>query len=287
MSQKQRTRRSKYRTGGNGRTNVTLVNSEARDVLSPQQLEALRHDCGRAGRITDPLEPELWASAALGRMWTLRRTAQAAGGRDWEFGLGAPVARELARVGGTGAKGQLLAWGRLASGRFGDLCAELADGLTDTPTPPWVEALGAAQVRLALSDQRAGDGEVIALELARTSSASSPSMLSPSTETFALAAFIDERHGGIAKRLGRLGTLEEIAPQTERGEAADAAGLRFSPLAPSEACWRIRRAIVRTDAALDPPLSAGFADLRALVLAFTAPAPSPPGRREMAADAHR
>jgi hypothetical protein len=284
MSQKQRTRRSKYRTGGNGRKNVTLVNSTARDVLSPQQLEALRHDCGRAGRITDPLEAELWASAALGRMWQFSEVATAAGQPDWQLGLGAPVARAMARIGGTGARGLLLAWAALAEGRFRRLCRELASGVAD-PAPAWTDRLGAVRVSDALSDLRPGDGEVICLQLERLAGPlAGPA--SPPCERFSLAAFIDDRHGAIAERLHLLGSLD-AAGKADSPRALDDEGgdedqvMRFEPIEVGEACRRLRGAIARSDRVAaraaretgpsEPPLADGYVELRALALAWTAP----------------
>jgi hypothetical protein len=284
MSQKQRTRRSKYRTGGNGRTNVTLVNSKARDVLGPQQLEALRRDCRRAGRITDPLEAELCASAALGRMWQFSEVAAAAGQPDWQLGLGAPVARAMARIGGTGARGFLLAWASLAEGRFRRLCRELADGIAD-PAPAWAARLGAVRVSYALSDLRPGDGEVICLQLARLAGPPARAASRPS-DRFSLAAFIDERHGGIAKRLHLLGSLDasdkaDGSSALDAEEGDDNPTMRFEPIEIVEACRRLRGAIARSDRVAaraargtglsEPPLADAYVELRALALAWTAP----------------
>jgi hypothetical protein len=265
---------------------VRYVTADTPDALTAEQTQALRRLSRRAAKITDPLDAELWASQALGRMWLLREAASDAGASDWQFALGAPVARQLARVGGSGAKGLLLAWGTLAEGRFRKLCEELASGLRDAPTPPWAAQLGAVELAHAASDKRPGEGEVVVISVCRKPppAPQGPGCQPPASEwasgtadgsasagselcaAFSLLAYIDECLGKIARLLALGPSLDELAGPGGRDRAPEAAGLSLTPITVRQACLRIRAAIRRTDAAPVTWVEEDFADLRALAL---------------------
>jgi hypothetical protein len=81
----------------------------------------------------------------------------------------------------------------------------------------------------------------------------------------ALALFVDDRNGGIAKQIGLCRPLDFDAITLE-GESGRRRALRARPVDPILTCQRVEAAIARTDEELDPPVGTGYADLRALLL---------------------
>jgi hypothetical protein len=130
---------------------------------------------------------------------------------------------------------------------------ELADRLS-WPLPPWVEVVGTARLLRAFSASRRGDGKVIMFE----SDGAGPL-------GHMLAVYIDARHRGIAKQLRLLRPVDPLDPGNQF--AGKSASLTFRAADLSAMCEKTREAIIRTDAAVHPPVDNSFSDYRALALA--------------------
>lgn len=231
-----------------------------RGPLAPDQKDGLPGLCEAFETITDPLDAERWTSEAIGRMWELRRFAQRQGVRDWAFSLGAPVAREMGRIGGAGAKGLLLTWAYLDSGRFGSLCDELAAGIDDDgQNPSWTDELGGTTLTRAVAAAEIGTGQVVGIDVGR----------SHQYQQHSIFVYIDERRGGIVKHLALLQPLDVI--DRDRDGPGLTRTFDFQPVEIDEASRRIRRAIEATDRQLRHPTVNGYKQFRALTLARIRP----------------
>lgn len=240
---------------------IQYVTSESRGVFDPHQLEHMQAMCQALEQIDEPLEAERLASRLHGRMWELRRGATTPLQPNWSFGLGAPFARELARIGGTGAKGLLLAYGHLAPPRLMRLCRELANDL-GVPAPPWAEDIPTAELtRAAVSRRRPGEDEAVMIEFRRDPH-----------QAFALAVFIKATKGGIAKHYALVKPFDAFAQLGDPDGDFSADGISFSPIAADAACERVSLAIDRADD-VDPGLInvSSAKDFRALALARIRP----------------
>jgi hypothetical protein len=104
MSQyERRHRRAKERRRTGAGSTIRYITSETRDVFDPEAKDMMCRMCRGFEEATEPLDAERMASQLHGRMWEIRRQATTPRQPDWSFGLGAPFAREVARIGGTGA----------------------------------------------------------------------------------------------------------------------------------------------------------------------------------------
>lgn len=230
---------------------IRYVTSEARDVFDAAQVEVQRRMCRALETATEPLDAERLASRLHGRMWEIRRQATTPKQPDWSFGLGAPFARQLARIGGPGAKALLLTLGFQAPARLGALCAELASDL-DAPMPDWARAVPRAQLtRAALSEAQAI--RIVALEFRREPH-----------QPFAIVVMI--KHG-IAARYGLVRPFDELAARGTPDGSFSSMGITFLPMEIDDARRQAGEAIKRADA-VEPRLLdiASAKELRALAL---------------------
>jgi hypothetical protein len=265
MSQyERRHRRATQRRRSEGRVGVRYVTSEARDVFDPEAMEMMREMCRGFDTAVEPLDAERIASRCHGRMWELRRRATTPRQPDWSFGLGAPFARELARIGGIGAKGLLLTLGYQAPRRLGQLCAELASDL-DVPTPVWADEVPYAQLTRAAGCVPDGV-ECLMLEFRRGPH-----------QPFTISVMISAGAVGIAKHYGLLGPFESFAEGGDPDGEFVVIGRSFWPVDRTDACRRIQSAIDQADQA-DPGLFdlASAKEHRALTLGRIKPYVVPP-----------
>ena len=192
-------------------------------------------------------ETECFVSALLGQVWEGRARAPELVGVEPDVILYGRLAQDLAERPSRGARLVTAGIGRLLGGGMAILCDTLLEGDAD-PLPAWVSQIGASRVIAASSEISPGGGEAIVLEVRGAG------MID-----HGVAAFIDERLGGIAKHLGL------IQPEAQR--PADLASLSTRSADPHAACARLREAIVRTDAQPGAPLGESFAEFRAIAVA--------------------
>jgi hypothetical protein len=226
-----------------------LVRPGERAPFSSKQKAQTRRLCRAFADEMDPLDGERFLSAMHGAMWTRRRMVEKIRA-DWAMALGAPVAREIARVGGPGAKAVLTTFAWLDGGQFGALCEELADAMAGVEAPSWTTRIGAGELVRASSDRKPGDGEIISIEVRRQEG-----------YDYSLAVYINELTGGTAKHLHVLQSLDNV----------NNSELALSPIKLAHACRRVADAIELTDRARKPALAEGYADTRAFVLARLRP----------------
>lgn len=224
-----------------GSSAVRYVTAETRDVFEPQALEEMRKMCQAFEQATEPLDAERLASELHGRMWELRHEASTPRQPNWSFGLGAPFARQLARFGGPGAKGLLLALAFQAPPRLAVLCTELADEL-DVPTPDWAREILFAELTRAAVERCPGDGECFLLEFRRGRHL-----------PFTVLVLISSMRGGIVRRYHLTGPFEQIAQFGDPDSHFRMGELAFSPVDRHEACRTVQLAIDRADE-VDPEL---------------------------------
>jgi hypothetical protein len=163
----------------------------------------------------------------------------------WELALGRPIADRFAALGGPNARTALETLARLDRGEFGAYAFELACELSQHELPEHFHDVCRAPVVQAFASSEEGGGEAIFLE---------------TRERHTVAAFIDERLGGIAKRLHIVANLDTWVPTP--GRASPPPDLRCVAVGP--ACRRLREAMLRTDLYLAPPVGTGYARMRAL-----------------------
>jgi hypothetical protein len=239
---------------------VTTVRGDARDVLAPEQKERLEGLCRQAETVGEPLEFERWASYMLGWMWEERWQAKRAGQPNWAFGIGAPIVRQIARIGGDGALGLLRTFAWLdGDGRLAWLCHELAADLNSATVPEWATELPFCEIRGAMVARRAGQGSAVMIDCHRGSR----------YQAHSINIMIDDRQGGIAKR-GALGV--SFAEMRERGfSASDGRDLGWEPIELTEAADLIKEAVDLTDSRRHPTVGEDFTGVRALALARIRP----------------
>jgi hypothetical protein len=218
-------------------------------------------------RMETTLELEWWASWLFGEMWRRRARVPADCQESWELVLGAPIVEDMAAVGGRAGHRALTALARFDRGELGSRAFDLACGLREAaPDDEWelpdhIRRVGRATITQAEVTVPDPDGEALFLE-----------SRSGDEEPTTLAVFIDARLGGIAKRLGLVRSLDEIA-EIERREQG---GSPYRPdryelsnrvvLDPVEGCRRLRDALLLTDLLLWPPVEDDYIAHRALAL---------------------
>ena len=212
-----------------------------------------------AQSLTGVYETEYFVSSLLGQLWQQRASAPPLEGFDLDLILAAGLVQELAGHGGRGGRLVLHAIGRLAPGGLGALAADLARE-TEDELPEWADEIGRSRVTSAVGATSPGDGVSLVLEVAGAG------MID-----HAVAIFIDERRGGIAKHLGLI-YGERDRPS---GLVPELGG---GPVDVRDAAGQVLEAIAITDGRPAAPVGERFAELRTLALARAAsarPAPSP------------
>lgn len=260
MSTKRRSTRRRSRCRGasprrsHAASEIRYVTSEARDVFDADQVENVRRMCRALETATEPLDGERLASQLHGRMWELRRLATTSRQPDWSFGLGAPFARQLARIGGPGAKGLLLTLGFQAPARLAQLCSELALEL-DAPTPDWAQEVPRAELTRAARCE-GEDVRMLLLDFRRERH-----------QSFAIAVTIRNHNRGIAGRYALLRPFEEFAESRTPDGRFSSMGITFLPMEIHDARHQVKAAITRADAVRPSLIDIASAkELRALTL---------------------
>jgi hypothetical protein len=264
MSQyERRQRRVSQRRRSTDKSSIRYVTGETRDVYDPEAKEMLRRTCHAFEMVSEPLDAERMASQMHGRMWELRSRATTTRQPNWSFGLGAPFAREVARIGEIGAKGVLLALGFQAPRRLAELCTELALEL-DVPAPLWADELPTAE--LTRSAGCVPDGvECLLLEFRRGHH-----------QPFTILVTVSEE-GGFAKHYGLLWPFDRIVESGDPDGEFRLAGGKFTPLDGAEACRRVQAAIDEADRVDQRLLDLASAkELRALTIGRIRPYAAPP-----------
>lgn len=218
-----------------------------------RQMAAARRMSEDAGRRTLPLEIEWWASCFLGELWELRHRVDY--DDAWPVLLGAPIAEDIAAIGGTGAKRALLAISRVDPTMLGVICSDLASELS-APVPDWLDQVGAAKVTEAAWHRRPTEGEVILLGLDRLGGPS-----------HSIVAFVDEWQDSLAKHLRVMGPFDEARKSFNPAEPRSAPPVILKSTEPAFVCKRIESAMRLTDEAPLPRLGDQYAGIRALALA--------------------
>ena len=247
MNTSRKTRRITV-TGGPG--------SERQRASRRSTVSRIARDAAKLGSV---YEAEYFVSSLLGQFWERRACAPPLEGFDQDLVLGAALAQDLAANGGRGSRLVLQTIGRLARGGLGALAADLAREMDDE-LPAWAADLGRSRATSAVCASAPGDGVSIVLEVAGAGMVD-----------HAIALFIDERRGGIAKHLGLI-----------YGEADRPGGLVSElgggPADIRDAARQVLDAIRITDGRPDAPVGETFATLRMIAIARAAsalPGPSP------------
>ncbi len=201
----------------------------------------------QAEALNDVYETECFVASLLGQMWERRARAPKLEGVEPDVVLYDRLVQDLAEHSGSGARLVVRGVGRLLGGGMGIRCDALLDGDAVAP-PQWAAEIGRSRVIAASVQRSPGAGEAILLEVRGAGMVD-----------HAVAVFIDERLGGIAKHLGL------VQPEAQR--PADLARLSTRSTDPRAACARVREAIVRTDAQPGAPVGERFAELRAIAVA--------------------
>jgi hypothetical protein len=166
--------------------------------------------------------------------------------------VGTRLLASLAETGGRACRTALSAISRLDDGPLGLRAGRLASSLPAESGSDWSEEVGVARILRAHSCTSPGDGEALFLEAEPVGGR--PHML---------AAFIDDRLGGIAKHLQ---LIKKVDPSVE-GPAS--LGSKVTEVDTVLACERVRKAIALVDLDPHPPVGHRFASHRALALART------------------
>jgi hypothetical protein len=217
-----------------------------------RQMATARRMSEDAARCTIPLQLEWWASCVLGQWWELRHLVDYDDG--WPVLLGAPIAQDIASIGGTGAKRALLALARVDPTMLGVICADLASELR-APVPEWLDQVGEAKVTKAAWHRRPSEGEVILIGLDRLGEPS-----------HSIVAFVDEWQDGLAKHLRISTPFEEARQAFDPPEPRSGSPIILKPTEPAFVCKRIETAMRLTDAAPLPRLGDQYPGVRALAL---------------------
>jgi hypothetical protein len=229
-----------------------------------QSEATVRGLCREALALSSALEMECWISSLLGQLWEQRDQAPPLE-LDPAFVLGAPFAEQIARSGIPGARLAMQAIACVERGALGVRCAQLADGLTGEPLPEWARRLCGVRVHRALTAGVPGDGEVLCLEAG-----------GGGREAHTVAAFVDQRQGGIVKHIHVLAAIDAWAGEALGHDGA--LGVRGVELPVSVAGERMIEAIARTDGRPHAIVGESFVGLRALAQARAG------GRRRRAPD---
>ena len=168
--------------------------------------------------------------------------------------LGIAMIEAIGLAGGRGGKMGLHAIAELDDGSVGWHAEEWAEHI-EAELPDWIAKVGNAQLIRAASICRPCEGEAIFIEVDQ-----------PAIGVHTLVVYIDDRLDGRAKHLALIQPLDSVdRTALENGDDST----RPSRLAPVEleyACSRMRQAITQTDRSIDLPMSAEYADLRAIAL---------------------
>lgn len=210
--------------------------------------------CEHLGELDNPLDVEQHASILLGQLWQARGKLPPEARQHHAEALGMPVIKDIAHVGGRGARIMLKAISRIEQGDLGVEASQLASNIRVRPDPEWLTSLGCSEVISARAVATPGEAEGIVLE-ARA----------PGIRPHAVAVMIDDRLGGIAKFISLISADANLGGFDPSGLGSDGFDLR--PVDAVDACRRVRAAIELTDADLHAPVDDGFAELRALALA--------------------
>ena len=214
------------------------------------------------GKMETTLALEWWVSWLFGEMWRRRGKLLPVDCEvPWELALGAPIVDDMAAVGGRNAWLALRTIARFDRGELGWRAFELASELCeqcdeDFELPDHVRYVGRATITQAAVTPPDPDGEVVFVE-------SRAGDEDPST----VAVFIDARRGGIAKALGLVRGLDEIAEleRREHGGRPNRLNHRVA-FDPTDACGTLREALQRTDLLLSPPVDDTYISGRAFAL---------------------
>jgi hypothetical protein len=217
------------------------------------------------GRMETTLELEYWASWLWGELWRRRKLVADEIADRWELALGARIVDDFADIGGRDAYLGLMTVARFDRGELGSRAFELACGMReDDPNGDWelpdhVRRVGRPTITQAEVTRPDPDGEALLLE-----------SRSGDEDPFTVAVFIDGQMGWIAKRIGVVRGLDEIAKVDRR----ERDGSAYEPnrlddrvaLDPTEACETLRDALMRTDLLLTPPVDDEYVMRRALAM---------------------
>lgn len=235
-------------------------------LLDPPMMREILAD---VGAMRSALELELWASWILGQTWKQRTRQPQFTEIDWMLAVGAPMVAMIAEIGGARARKALTAISLLEPGALGHYAGAIALGLPGARRARWMTDMAAARFTTARHACAPDEGEAILLDLQRGGA-----------HELSVAAFIDARGGGAVKWIRLLGpvpaaldagTQDEADADAEAETVAGAdAGADLAWMEPVDlmsVAARLRAAIAVNDRDVDVPVLAGFADLRAFLLA--------------------
>jgi hypothetical protein len=210
-----------------------------------------------ATSLTGALDAELWASALLGVLWTHRfdlRPEDVSEG--YALVLGEPLVREVARVGGPGARIALRVIAAADDGELDMRAGELAAALADVPLPRWVEDVGQAEIVAAavMREDVYDDGFTVFLEARH-----------PDGEQHAVGVYIDNNLGVIAKDILLADSIAAVE-RVMRDHPPPDRQLTLTTVTPGFAAGQVHAAMELTDMSFGLEVGDEFADLRAVAL---------------------
>ena len=205
-----------------------------------------------AGKPTDALDAEQWASSVIGTM-----RAHPLMGHEVEAMFVEGFIAALEDLETPAALATLRAIGAVCASEYVQRACAAGDRLAalGLPEPTWGAELGTAAPRAAalMYEEAFDDGASVMVEFT-----------APGVQTHTIGIYIDHNIGGLVKDVFLAGPLSEVRAHMER-RAPDQAGLAIRDLALAEARARVEAALSMLDHTYDPPVDEDVRPMRALI----------------------